>query len=236
MKKMIDFDYQIIKRPRRKTAAISVRPDCSVRILVPATLPDHKIVELVKKKSKWVNEKIEYFQELQKNHRAKEFVSGELFSYLGRKYRLNVVPDNTGKAVKLKNGRFNVHVPPEISDEVRDQIVREQLIKWYWEHAVVQLTTKTRQYGRQMKLFPVSVGVKGYKSRWGSCHSDGRIYYNWRLIMALHRVVDYVVVHELSHLVHGNHSKKFWKLVGAVIPDFAERKQWLRMNGAGLEI
>jgi len=233
---MIDFEYQIIKRPRRKTASISVKPDCSVRILVPETLPEDKIVELVNKKSRWVKKMIEHFHELQRNHREKEYVSGELFSYLGRNYRLNVVADGAAQAVKLVNGRFNVHVPSEISGAVRDQIVREQLIKWYQEHAVDQLTTKTGQYGRQMKLLPVSVGVKGYKSRWGSCHSDGRIYYNWRLIMAPHRVVDYVVVHELSHLVHGNHSKEFWKLVGSILPDFTTQKQWLKLNGAGLEV
>ncbi len=233
---MVNFDYQIIKRPQRKTATICVKPDCSVRILVPVALPEEKIVELVEKKSKWVNKKIEHFQELQRNHKVKRYVSGETFSYLGRKYRLKVVADHFSHDVKLKNGRFIVHVLPESSGEVRAHIVREQLIKWYWEHAAIQFKNKTRQYANQMNLFPISVGVKGYKSRWGSCHSDGRIYYNWRLIMAPHRVVDYVVVHELSHLVHGNHSKKFWKLVGTVIPDFHEQKRWLRIHGAGLEV
>ena len=87
-----------------------------------------------------------------------------------------------------------------------------------------------------MGVNPASAGVKGYKSRWGSCHSDGRVYFNWRIIVAPHSIVDYVVAHELCHLVHHDHSKKFWKLLGTIIPDYAERKEWLKVNGRGLGV
>lgn len=232
---MINFDYQIIKRPRRKTASISVKPDCSVRVLVPSTLPEDKILELLKRKNRWVQDKITHFQEIQNNYKPKEYVSGEAFTYLGRNYRLKVVADG-GDGVKLKNGRFYVYIPSDITQEARNHLVKERLIRWYKEHAVEQLTSKTERYAKQMNLSPVSIIVKDYKSRWGCCHVDGRTYYNWRVIIAPHSIVDYVVVHELCHLVHHDHSKKFWKFLGSIIPDYAERKEWLKFNGRGLYV
>ena len=81
-----------------------------------------------------------------------------------------------------------------------------------------------------MNVSPLSVDVKDYKSRWGGCHFDGRIYYNWKIIIAPHSIVDYVVVHELCHLVYDDHSMKFWKLLGSVLPDYGKRKEWLKNN------
>ena len=233
---MIDFDYQIIRRPRRKTASISVKPDCSVRVLVPSTLSEKKVVDLVERKSQWIQGKIDHFKEIHGNHKQKEYISGESFTYLGRNYRLKIVSDGANGGVKLMNGRFYVHAPSDMPQDAHNQLIVEQLTGWYRDHAVVRLRQKTIRHAKQMNVYPVSVGIKDYKSRWGSCHTDGRIYYNWRVIIAPHSIVDYVVVHELCHLVHGDHSKKFWKLVGSIIPDYAERKQWLKVNGSGLRI
>jgi predicted metal-dependent hydrolase len=236
---MINFDYQIIRRPRRKTASISVKPDCSVRILVPSTLSEQNIIQLVERKSQWIQGKISHFQEIHGNQREKEYISGESFTYLGRNYRLKIVADCSGgssDAVKLVNGRFNVHVPSDMLPETHNQVVVKRLTEWYREHAIVRLRAKTKRYAKQMNVSPVSVDVKDYKSRWGGCHSDGRIYYNWKIIIAPHSIVDYVVVHELSHLVYGDHSKKFWKLLGSIIPDYAERKELLKVNGSGLRV
>ncbi len=234
---MRQFDYQIIRRPRRRTASISVKPDCSVRILVPATLSNQKIDELVKRKSRWIRSKITQFQEIQRNNKEKEYVSGECFTYLGRNYRLKVVTgDSEEYPVKLVNGRFYVNVPADVTKKEHAELVKEQLSKWYQEHALIRLREKAKRYAKQMGGIPYSVGIKDYRSRWGSCHTDGRIYFNWRIIVAPHSVVDYVVVHELCHLVHHNHSKKFWKLVSTIIPDYAKRKEWLKINGQRLDV
>lgn len=195
---MIDFDYQIIRRPRRKTASISVKPDCSVRVLVPSTLPEQKVIDLVERKSQWIQGKIDHFQEIQGNHKQKEYISGESFTYLGRNYRLKIIPgEGENDGVKLMNGRFYVHAPSDMPQDAHNQLIVKQLTEWYREHAVVRFRQKTRRYADQMNVSPVSVGVKDYKSRWGSCHTDGRIFYNWRVIIAPHSTVDYVVVHEL---------------------------------------
>ena len=234
---MISFDYQVIRKPRRRTASISVKPDCTVRIMVPASLSDRKIAELVKRKSSWIKNKIYHFKEIQRNSNKKEYISGESFTYLGRNYRLHVdAGDPEDYPVKLKNGRFSVHIPQNMPQEEQNQRVKDQLSLWYQEHAEIKLSEKVTRYAKQMGVSPASVGIKGYRSRWGSCHSDGRVYFNWRIIAAPHSIVDSVVVHELCHLVHLDHSRKFWNLLNTIIPDYAERKAWLKVNGAGLGV
>ncbi len=229
--------YQIIRRPRRKTACISVSPDCSVRVLVPSFLSEQKIEELVQRKHGWIIRKINMFREIQQQNRPKQYVSGECFAYLGRNYRLKVVRgDPAENRVRLLNGRFCTAVPPGIEQQARDGLIRQQLAAWYREHAAVRLQEKTVRYAAKMAVVPASVGVKNYRSRWGSCYTDGRIYYNWRIIAAPHSVVDYVVVHELCHLVHPDHSQRFRHLLATVLPDYPERKTWLKINGAGLGV
>ena len=232
----MSFKYQIIKRPRRRTVSISVKPDCSVRLLVPANLPEKKIIELIKQKSSWVESKIAYFQELQKCYKEKKYVSGECFKYLGRSYRLKIVQNDENKDVKLMNGEFNIPMPSGLQEGEQTLLTIRRLSTWYQNHALIRLEEKVRRYSAEVGLSPTSVGVKGYKSRWGTCHLDGRIYFNWRIIIAPHSVVDYLVVHELCHLVHHNHSKRYWKQVETILPDYSEREEWLKLNGRELNI
>ncbi|XOF33464.1 MAG: M48 family metallopeptidase [Candidatus Electrothrix sp. YB6] len=240
----IPFTYEIIRSPRRKTACISVGPNCSVRVLVPSFLQEEQIEELVQRKSSWIKGKIAHFQKIRQNSRAKQYVSGACFPYLGRNYRLKVVQgvqdngqdDPAGQRVKLINGRFYVTLPSGLVQEQREYLIREQLVSWFREHAVVRLQEITARYAQQMTVVPASVGIKSYRSRWGSCHADGRIYYNWRIIAAPRSVVDYVVVHELCHLVHPDHSPRFWRFLATVLPDYAVQKEWLRINGGGLGV
>jgi predicted metal-dependent hydrolase len=233
---MITFDYQVFRRPRRKTAYISVNPDCSVRILVPSALTDEKIIELVNRKSRWIRTKIAHFQEINHNQKQREYVSGESFTYLGRNYRLKINSGGMSETVKLMNGRFNIYLPPEITDFDRERFVVDQLTSWYKERAIIRLRQKTVRYAKQLGVVPVSVGLRDYKSQWGSCQTDGKIYYNWKIIIAPHSIVDYVAVHELCHLVYHDHSKQFWKLLETIIPDYIKRKKWLKVNGVLLDV
>lgn len=91
-------------------------------------------------------------------------------------------------------------------------------------------------YAKLIGVPPNAVGIKSFKSRWGSCHVNGNIMYNWKIIMAPNRIVDYVVVHELCHLKHHDHSPKFWKAVEKVILDYRDCKEWLKENGRSLEV
>jgi len=232
---VMDFEYEIIRRPRRKTASISVRPDHSVVITVPGTLSQHRIDQFVQSKTRWIRNRLRFNSEIQGRFKPKQYVSGEVFSYLGRNYRLQVEQGEIRPA-GFKLGRLTVHVSPAASEQEKKQQVVEQLTEWYRKHALQRLREKTARFSARLGVTPTNVGIKAYKSRWGSRHVDGRIYYNWRIIMAPHPVVDYLVVHELCHLVHHNHSRTYWMLVESIMPDYREAKKWLKENGASLTI
>jgi len=231
---MFDFDFEIVRRPGRKTASISVK-DNSVTVVVPKTLSDKRVEQFVRRKARWIREKLKYNLEVRKTYRPKEYVNGESFSYLGRNYRLKVV-DGKPEKVCLKNGRLYVHAPQSLSGRIRNILIATQLTIWYKEHALLALEEKAKRYSTQIVVQPKRVGIKNYKSRWGSCSSKGEVYFNWRIIMAPQRIIDYVVAHELCHLIHHNHSKAYWKLVESVVPDYKESKEWLKVNGPLLNI
>jgi len=225
------FQAEVIRTNRRKTASVKV-VEGRVAVVVPRFTTKARVEELVAKKTRWIREKLL----LQREHRPpkpKEYVCGECFTYLGRNYRLKVEA-GPSKMVKLKNGRLVVQVPPSV--QKREQYVQNALVGWYREHALEKLTEKVDRYSKVIRVTPSSLGIKTFKGRWGSCSSKGHVQFNWKIIIAPNRIVDYVVVHELCHLLHHNHGPEYWKCVERVFPDYQECKEWLRVNGQWLDV
>lgn len=221
---------EVIRTDRRKTAQVRV-DDGRVSILVPRMLQDSRISEILSQKTRWIRGKL-YLQGQALPVAPKEYVSGESFSYLGNNYRLKVTTGSE-RSVKLLNGRLHVTLPARVSSPEK---VREALTEWYRGHALRKIQEKAARYAPVVGVEPKSVGIKSFRSRWGSCHLSGDVVYNWKIVMAPNSIVDYVVVHELCHLKQHDHSDKFWKLVGQVVPDYAECREWLRVNGGQLEV
>ena len=117
----------------------------------------------------------------------------------------------------------------QVAFEVKERI-QQYLDAWYKSRALERLTDKTTRYAEQIGVSPSGISVRNFKSRWGSCDSRGQLLFNWNIIKAPHAIADYVVVHELCHLVHPNHSKDFWALVGRFDPAYAEHRDWLKQN------
>jgi predicted metal-dependent hydrolase len=232
---MIDFNYQVIRRPRRKTASITIKPDNTVTVVVPASVTDKQIVHFLQRKTPWIQNTLHFNLHSRPSYSPKEYVTGESFLYLGKKYRLKV---NIGgqRPVKLIRGEFHVHVLPRLSPQEIQDSVFLQLSQWYRDHAAQHLRVKTNKISKLIGVSPNRICVKSYKSRWGSCSNRGVISFNWKIIMAPPAIVEYVIIHELCHLKHLNHSKTYWNLVARVIPDFRQRRKWLKVNGLQLEI
>jgi predicted metal-dependent hydrolase len=226
----LEFEYEVIRRPRRKTASISVKPDNAVMVIVPSNLPQERVEKIVRSKARWIRSKLRFNAETRERFKPKEYVSGEAFSYLGRNYRLKVL-DGKASPACLRQGRLTISVPHPLTGKDREQHIIRVLTAWYQEQALRRLREKAARYADRLGVNPSSVNIKSYRSRWGSCHKDDRVYFNWRIIMAPHSVVDYVVVHELCHLVHHNHSAVYWKLVEHTCPDYRDAKAWLKING-----
>ena len=224
------FLAEVIRTGRRKTASVRVQ-EGKVSVAVPQSLSDLRIEALLEKKARWIREKL-LLQEKAEPVTPKEYVSGESFTYLGRNYRLKV---ESGKpvSVKLKQGRLWVRVPGGRNNPEK---VKAALTQWYRTHAEQKLKEKAERYAEIIGVSPSAVGIKTFKSRWGSCDNRGLVQFNWKVIIAPNRIVDYLVVHELCHLKQHNHSPKFWKCVESVFPDYRGCREWLKENGRILQI
>ena len=117
-----------------------------------------------------------------------------------------------------------------------DAYVRDHLCEWYKSRAEEKLREKMNRYAKVLGVTPKSFRIRNYKSRWGGCSVHGEITYNWRILMAPNRIVDYVVAHELCHLIEHNHAERYWKNVERVIPDWRECRDWLRIHGDRLVV
>ena len=222
---------EVIRTSRRKTVSIKVI-EGNVSVIVPDALAIEKIQSLLTQKHRWIKEKLA-LQEVVIFIKPKEFVSGEAFSYLGRNYRLKVI-EGAYPAIKLYQGRFVVTLRDKTIDNTG--AIKQLIIKWFKEHAKSKLIEKTARYSKIIGVNPLSVGIKAFQSRWGSCSVKGDILYNGKIVMAPNRIVDYVVIHELCHILYHDHSAMFWKTVERYMPDYLECKEWLKLNGKGLEI
>lgn len=224
------FVAEVIRTARIKSARLQV-DEGAVSIIVPDALADARIEKLLKDKTRWIKEKLYLYQQTMPVS-SREFVSGEAFPYLGRNYRLKI-ESGAFQPVKLKQGRLVVTLPKEVATP---QLVRNALVRWYRLQAQQRFAEKVLRYAKVVGVSPTAVDIKTFKSRWGSCNIRGEVQFHWKVIQAPHRIVDYVVVHELCHLKHHDHSPVFWKSVERVIPDYLECKEWLKLVGARFDV
>lgn len=227
---MVDFECRIRRSPRRKTLSICVYPDNMVVVAAPEKLSQSEIMRFVEDKSEWVRKRISLNLEKQKNKAPRRYVSGERILYLGKEHFL-IVEEGTLAGVVLNSGNIIVRIRPGTPPELLEQMVRRQLSLWYVRLSLKKIEERVRHFAQVIGATPRSVRIKAIRSRWGSCSSGGGVNFAWQIIMAPEPVLDYLVVHELCHLIHHNHSAEYWGLVQSVIPDYRERRKWLRENG-----
>lgn len=224
------FIAEVIRTHRSKSASIKI-DDGVVSVVVPRDLPVERIQQLIAGKKRWIKEKLRIHIQARPTS-TKEFISGESVPYLGRNYRLKV-ERGPYQPAKLLKGCLVVTIPMGVDDT---NVVRNAVVRWYRTRANDRFLEKSKRWASVIGVTPKSVGIKTFKSRWGSCSVEGEVLFNWKVMMAPNRVVDYVVAHELCHILHHDHSKDFWKVVDRVMPDFIECKGWLKVNSMRLEV
>ncbi len=224
-----EFPVAIVRTSRRRSATIQVQ-GAGILVRTPKTLAEHRIRELITRHTPWIRRKLKE-AEMAPVIEPRKYVAGEKFSYLGRNYRLKIVHGDLC-SLKLKGGYLVATVSHSAPGQ--EAQLRSLVTGWYRERAQQRLAEKTGRYAGIIGVTPRSMRLKTCKSRWGSCSARGDISYNWCIILAPHRIVDYVVVHELCHLLEQNHSPRYWQHVQRHVPDYKERREWLRVNGARL--
>jgi predicted metal-dependent hydrolase len=232
---MIDFEWQIRRSARRKTLSLCVYPDNRVIVAAPAGISSREIAGFVEKKSGWVRKRLDLNREKQEKLPARQFNPGERLFYLGTEHKLEIC-ERRSVGVSCERGKIIVSIRPEIPAATRAPFIRRQLVTWYANMALKKIQERVRHYMRIIGVTPSAVRIKSLRSRWGSCSTRGGVNFAWNIILAPEPVLDYLVVHELCHLVHLDHSAEYWKLVESFIPEHRERRKWLRENGQSLTL
>jgi len=220
-----DLELEIRESARRRTLELIVDRDGSLVLATPPDVPVEVLERFVREKSEWI-----YLRLAEKESKAqpkvpREYVTGEGFPYLGRSYRLRIV-DNEAHTppLRLYRGRF----------ELRENAILqapEHFANWYTIHLRPILDREIAALAERVGAQPREVHVQDLGYRWGSSSKRGHLYFHWRVAMLPRAMIAYLVAHELVHLVERRHSDAFWSRVEQVIPDYAERVQWLREYG-----
>jgi predicted metal-dependent hydrolase len=224
----MNLDYTIVRSPRRHQLTITVERDRSVVVHAPMGISDEKIRQVVESKRPWIYEKTGHPQKYRDlpHPPGKELVSGESALYLGRQYRIEVV--KTGLAEVRFVQRFLV---PATQGKKRIEALRE----WYIGKAKEKILPRVQVHSRKLGVAVAGVRIVDNRYRWGSCTVNNNVSFNWRLIKAPMLVIDYVIIHELAHLIEANHTPRFLSIVRAQAPTMDKAKAWLKENGQLLE-
>ena len=213
-----------IKYSKRKTISISVDEYGSVLVKAPYKVTVGEIGEVVSKHSKWIEKKI-----IQVKNR--ERLPEDIILFLGEKKKLNIniQKDLNKEYVLYANDEFTAYVTCE-------EHVKIVLKKYLVEVARNVIDKKIKKYSLKLGVSPNSIRMKDTKTRWGSCSCVNNLNFNYRLIMAREDVLEYVVLHEMCHIIYKNHSVEFYTLIESMMKDYREKEIYLRENGYKMQI
>jgi hypothetical protein len=218
--------FQIL-RSRRRTILIEIGQDALLRVRAPFRAGHEDIKRFVDEKSPWIRRKIEEVKKRILEKPNRDFINGEELYFLGQPYKLNLVEGQT-RPLEFKEGFFlsqyyQVHAAKVFNG-------------WYKEQAYVKIIERVAHFCSVSGLVCGKVKVRQADRRWGSCGRTNDLNFNWRLIMAPLEVIDYVVIHEISHIVYKDHSSRFWQKVASLCPDYKKHRKWLKDNGHLLNV
>ena len=227
-----------LKRSLRKSLGITIERDGSVVVRAPLDQSRNEIDAFVAGKRIWVQQKLAQKAAFNREKPRREFVNGQGFLYLGKSYRLKLVEDDgqaiarrlrNGTRVSLKHGYFEL-------PEREKKNARQHFVSWYTEKTERKVKERIPRYDKRIGIQVEKLRVSDLGHRWASFSRRGTISFNWRSVMAPIWVFDYILVHELAHMVERRHSKKFWRVVARIMPDYEEQVRWLNENGANLDL
>jgi predicted metal-dependent hydrolase len=233
----LPFEYHIKRSARATRVRIVVKPG-KVEVVAPVKgVSDKRIAQFVQEKRQWIEQTLAKIAQTTESHGSpipSAYPEGTEILYRGQAYRLSL------QATKLKRlkieftDHFIVHLPDGLLREQQGEAIKKTLLQWLKQQTLLQVQIAVSQHAERKQLFPRSITIKSQKSRWGSCGYHGDININWLLILAPPEVLEYVVVHELCHIQVRNHSQQFWDLVTEHLPDYKQRRRWLKTQGRSL--
>ena len=224
----MDLSYSVKRSANRKKLTITVERDRTIVVHAPLKATQETIQRVVDSKRQWICEKIHNgpkYQDLP-HPPGKELVSGESALYLGRLYRVEIV----------KNGLTEIQLTQRFLIPASHAPRRRGALRhWYLARAKETILPRVEQQASVLGVEYRRAKIVDSRYRWGSCTAHDNLTFNWRLIKAPMFVIDYIIVHELAHLIEDNHTARFWNVVRAHVPKAAKARAWLAENGQVLE-
>jgi predicted metal-dependent hydrolase len=218
-------------RKRKKTLSLQIGPNSEITVYAPYFTPLAEIDRFIAEKQDWIDKTIRNHCADDRLSRAKAYTNGELFYYLGRAYPLEAYFDPLeNQGVTFWNGRFFLNSPDNRA------IRRHYFEHWYKKKASDYLPARVEHFSRHLNLTPSGLRITKASGRWGSCSPTNTLAFCFRLMMAPPEIIDYVIVHELMHILEKNHSSKFWRLVIEAMPRCQAHKRWLRDHAHWFEL
>jgi predicted metal-dependent hydrolase len=220
----IHFDL-IFKK--QKTARIYIDLYGNVEVQVPKGTSEERVVKFIEEKWEQILQKRLEMKERMEGNKSKVYDHNETFLYLGNSYPIQITQESNipQDHVVFKDDKLYIHVK-----QLEDEKIQQALKRFYYQQckALVEKSIRTNQHNFKVK--PRSIRINDSKTTWGTCDAKQQLTFNWKLAMAPQKVIDYVVVHEMCHMVHLNHDRSFWRLVGKIQPDYEQQERWLALS------
>jgi predicted metal-dependent hydrolase len=226
--KLEDIDIKIEKTERRKTISIFIERDGSVRVLAPASASDETIKTAIKSKEYLIFTKLAKWKALNQGKVNREYVNGQSFLYLGRNYRLKLT-ESQEVPLKIKGGFF-------LLDKNYLSKAEKVFKEFYKEKALLKIKERIKVHEDKFSIKPTAIKILDLQNRWASWTPKNGLNFHWKCVMAPVKVLDYIIMHEMVHMKHPNHSADFWNELDKKMPDFREQENWLKRNGVKMSL
>lgn len=216
------IEFRILRKAKMKNTYIQVDRD-GVLVKTNEKTSTHEIEKMVNSKLAWINKKLEMFQSISVN---RDITTGSRLYYMGRSYYVNMIKDEKIKTITINfiYSKFHITTPLEFTRVELDRAIE----RFYKQKAIEKIIPITTKWAKTIDVTPNHISFRHSKKRWGSCSSDNCISFNYHLVKLSSSLIEYVVVHELAHIVHHNHSKDFWQLVNRYLPDYKIKEEKIR--------
>ena len=221
---------ELIFSKRRKTLSIQINPN-GIKVRSSYWTSENAIEKFLIQNEKWIRKKLN--EQKSKIKLKLNIIDNEKIALNGEDYYLKI---NSHLIQKPELKKHSILISNHVNALKNFGSLNNQVKFIIRNHSFDLLYKKTQYFSKIMNVKPISIKIKTYKSRWGSCSAQGDISYNWKIIFAPEKIIDYLVIHELSHLIFFNHSKEFWLNVEKYHPDFKENRKWLKDNSYKLDL
>jgi predicted metal-dependent hydrolase len=227
----VPFEFELVRSARRRSMSIEIAK-AQVVVRAPHFVANADIEKFVREKSLWVQQKLAQQAQQLSVLPTYSFANGSRVPYLGE--HLTLVVHTQPKADVVRYGAQLLVILTSRSRLAIEQQAKRLVCQWYQSQALTLLQAKTDAAAARLGAKHTGVTIKATRSKWGHCTAQGAIQYNWQILLAPEPIVDYLVAHEVSHLLHHNHSPAFWAVVASLCPDYKKRRAWLKAHGLQL--